>query len=207
MKNKAEEMQMCQEVGRRLSEMRKMNDLTQTDVAEHLGISQSNVSQLENDTRKFSVYSIKKLLELYGGSYESVLGELGSEKHEAFQKPESTLESINLLMSVCDRAESDDLTSAVSAYINMCVYVLLRELYEANPRNTDAVFSVDKNTAIENAMRFIANSPYQISSYINASTGKVRKTAIEPPLEKAADFREFIKTCESYITKYIAKNK
>lgn len=206
MKNNTEENQMCREVGKRLSELRKLNNLTQNDAAEYLGISQSNMSQLETDTRKFSVYSIKKLLELYNASYETVLGELGNSKKEHSVKPESTIESVNLLMSVCGQADSEDLNTAVCAYINMCVYVILRELYESNPRNTDAVFSIDKSTALKNAIKFISETPYQLSAFINASTGKVKKKSIEPPLEKAADFREFIRSCENYISKYLTKD-
>lgn len=205
MKNKAQEMQMCQEVGKRLSELRKMNNLTQKEAAEYLGISQSNMSQLETDTRKFSVYAIKKLLELYNASYETVLGDLGHDNTENCVKPESAINSVNLLMTVCEQAESEDLNNAVSAYINMCVYVILRELYESNPRNTDKVFSIEKNTAFKSTAEFIDKSPYQLSAFINASTGKVKKKSIEPPLEKAADFREFIKLSEDYIKKYLIK--
>lgn len=62
MKNKIEEKQMCEEVGKRLSELRKINNLTQRQAAEYLGISQSNMSQLETDVRKISIYSIKNCL-------------------------------------------------------------------------------------------------------------------------------------------------
>lgn len=205
MKNKEQEIQMCREVGKRLCELRKMNNLTQNQAADYLGVSQSNMSQLETDTRKFSVYSIKKLLELYNASYESVLGELSHDNTENLIKPECAIESVNLLMSVCEQAESQDLNNAVCAYINMCVYVIMRELYEANPRNTGKIFSIEKDAAHEFAIEFIEKSPHQISSFIKASTGKVNKKSIEPPLEKAADFREFIRNSEEYISKYLIK--
>ncbi len=205
MKNKIEEKQMCEEVGKRLSELRKINNLTQRQAAEHLGISQSNMSQLETDVRKISIYSIKKLLELYNSSYESVLGELGRNETEAFLKPEKSLSSIDLLLSVCEQAGSEDLNIAVSAYINMCVYIILREIYESNPRNTGAVFSLDKESSLKKATDFIEKTPHHLSAFINVSTGKVKKTLIEPPLEKAADFREFVKSCENYISSYLTK--
>ncbi|MDE6149472.1 MAG: helix-turn-helix domain-containing protein [Ruminococcus sp.] len=205
MKNKIEEKKMCEEVGKRLSELRKINNLTQSQAAEYLGVSQSNMSQIETDVRKISIYSIKKLLELYNASYESVLGELDQEKTNSFFKTEKSLSSIDLLMSVCEQAGSEDLNIAVSAYINMCVYVILREIYEANPRNTNAVFSLDKDSALKKATDFISKTPHHLSAYINVSTGKVKKTLIEPPLEKAADFREFVKSCENYISNYLTK--
>lgn len=205
MKNKIEEKLMCEEVGKRLSELRKMNDLTQSEAADHLGISQSNMSQIETDVRKISIYSIKKLLELYNATYESVLGELNQDKSNSFLRIDKSLSSVDLLLSVCEQAGSEDLNIAVTAYINMCVYIILREIYEANPKNTNAVFALEKNDALKKATDFVLKTPHHLSAYINASTGKVKKTSIEPPLEKAADFREFVKSCESYISNYLTK--
>lgn len=204
--NNYEEKQMYVEMGKRLSELRKSKKLTQQKVAEYMDISQSNVSQLENDARKLSIYSMKKLLELYGADYESVLGELKGKKNESTCNSYSTFSGIDLLKTICENTDSEDLNMAVNAYINMCVYVILRELYEANPRNTDSVFSVEKKDALKKAQNFISETPYQLLAFINASKGKVKKKSIEPPLEKAADFRAFVRNCEDFILTYLSKN-
>lgn len=207
MRNRTEEKQMCTEVGKRLSELRKAKNMTQNQAAEHLGITQGNMSQLESDARKISIYSIKKLIELYNSTYESVLGKLGGSNGDAFFEPNS-IASIDLLLSICNQADSEELNLAVTAYINMCVYIILRELYEANPRNTDAVFSLQRDDALKKATDFISKTPYHLSAFINASSGgRIKKKSIEPPLEKAADFREFISSCEDYISKYLSNNQ
>lgn len=199
-----EEKQMCQEIGKRLSELRKLKKMTQSEVGKHLGISQSNMSQLESDVRKFSVYEIKKLIELYDSGYEYVLGKLDKDNDpQKYERPQNTLESVDLLLSICKKAGSDELNKAVAAYLNMCVYYILRELYEANPRNTDAVFSIEKDDAAKRISKFISNTPPQLAAYVKATNGKVKKKEIEPPLERAGDFREFVKLSEDFVSKFL----
>lgn len=198
-----EENRMCREVGKRLSELRKSKKMTQTEAGKHLGITQSNMSQLESDVRKFSVYEIKKLIQLYGSSYEQVLGEIDENSTDEYYCPQKSFKSIDLLLSIVEHAGSDEINKAITAYINLCVYYILRELYETNPRNTDAAFAIDKNKAMERISRFLTDTPTQLSSFIRATNGKIKKTSIEPPLERAADFREFVRTSENYISEFL----
>ena len=193
------EEELYAEVGKRLSELRKINNLTQNNVEEKLGVKQESLSMIESGNRRPSVYLLKQLVNLYDTSYDKVLGSPDKRSEGSFSKPEQVLESIDLLYSMCENAGSQELKNVVTAYINMCVYCIIRELYEANPRNTAKLFSVDKAVALEKTMKYIEKTPEKLSAYIKASSGKVKKNAIEPPLEKAAVFREFIKQSESFL--------
>jgi transcriptional regulator with XRE-family HTH domain len=66
----AHEKRMLAEVrGYRLRELRKMLDLTQTDVAEALGISQKRVSEIERGQVDFTkVDTLRRYAEAFGGS-------------------------------------------------------------------------------------------------------------------------------------------
>ena len=67
----------------------------------------------------------------------------------------------------------------------------------------DRIFSLEKETAFEEVSEHIAKAPKQLSAFIKASNGRVNTGSLEPPLEKASDFREFITQTESYIKKFL----
>lgn len=194
------ENEMNIEIGKRFSELRRLKKLTQSDVEQKTGIKQETVSTIENKGKSLTPYHIKQLVELYETTYDKVLGKPNVNAELEFTKPGSVLESIDLLYSMCENTESEELNQVVTAYVNMCVYCIIRELYEANPKNSGKLFSLDKDTALKKTMKYIEKEPQKLSAFIKASNGKIKKTAIEPPLEKAAEFRDFIKQSESFIT-------
>ena len=50
--------------------------------------------------------------------------------------------SINILFDLLQRSGSKALTTEVSSYLMLAVYTMFRQLYAANPKNPDAMFSV-----------------------------------------------------------------
>ena len=200
---KSIEKEMYIELGNRLSDLRKLNKLTQEEVENKLGIRQETISMIESGKRKPSAFLLKQLAKLYGTTFDRLLDIEPTGSDKASQALESNLKSINLLLSLCENSRSEELTQFVNAYLNMCVYTIMREIYEANPRNTGRIFSLEKETAFEEVSEHIAKAPKQLSAFIKASNGRVNTGSLEPPLEKASDFREFITQTESYIKKFL----
>lgn len=62
-------------VGKVLYELRRENGYTQKQVSDYLGITQSNLSKIENGERNFNITLLDKLCLLYNCSPEYLLGE------------------------------------------------------------------------------------------------------------------------------------
>ncbi len=58
----------------RLVELRKMNKLTQRQVAEHLGISQPSYIRYENGTSEPSLQNLSKLADLFDVTVDYLIG-------------------------------------------------------------------------------------------------------------------------------------
>ena len=61
------------EVGQRLKQLREEHNYSQTQVAEYLGIDQSNLSKIERGERNFKLSSLIKLCSLYNCSQDYIL--------------------------------------------------------------------------------------------------------------------------------------
>lgn len=66
---------MMKKVGDNLRILRKENGYSQDQVANYLGITQSNLSKIENGERNFNMTLLDKLCLLYNCSSEYLLGE------------------------------------------------------------------------------------------------------------------------------------
>ena len=53
--------------------------------------------------------------------------------------------SLNILYDLLSKSANKELTSEVSAYLNLAVYKVFRYLYTANPRNPEGLFAVDQS--------------------------------------------------------------
>lgn len=62
-------------IGANLKEMRQSRGLSQTQVANYLGIDQTTLSKIENGTRTIGVVMLEKLAALYFCSLDQLLGE------------------------------------------------------------------------------------------------------------------------------------
>ena len=65
-------------VGKNLRKLREENKYTQEQVSDYLGITQSNLSKIENGERNFNMTLLDKLCLLYNCSPEYLLGETDS---------------------------------------------------------------------------------------------------------------------------------
>ena len=63
------------EIGERLSELRKENNLSQKEISEYLNLDETNYSKIENGGRKLNVSILDKLCLLYNCSSQYILGE------------------------------------------------------------------------------------------------------------------------------------
>ena len=61
------------EIGERIKNLREENGYSQTQVANYLGIDQSNLSKIERGERKFKLDLLKKLCSLYDCSQDYIL--------------------------------------------------------------------------------------------------------------------------------------
>ena len=62
-------------IGANLKEMRQSRGLSQTQVANYLGIDQTTLSKIENGTRTIGVVMLERLAALYFCSLDQLLGE------------------------------------------------------------------------------------------------------------------------------------
>jgi transcriptional regulator with XRE-family HTH domain len=62
-------------ISKNLRQLRKENGYTQEQVSDYLGITQSNLSKIENGERNFNMSLLNKLCLLYNCSPEYLLGE------------------------------------------------------------------------------------------------------------------------------------
>ena len=60
-------------LGARLKELRVKNSITQSQLAEYLGVDQSYISKFESGQRQLSALSLEKLADLFGLPVESLL--------------------------------------------------------------------------------------------------------------------------------------
>ncbi len=60
-------------LGGRLKELRMKNSITQSQLADYLGVDQSYISKFESGQRQLSVLSLEKLANLFGLPVESLL--------------------------------------------------------------------------------------------------------------------------------------
>lgn len=66
---------MIKDIGKNLRKIRKKNGYTQKQVSDYLGITQSNLSKIENGERNLNMTLLDKLCLLYNCSPEYLLGE------------------------------------------------------------------------------------------------------------------------------------
>ncbi|MGN1134479.1 MAG: helix-turn-helix domain-containing protein [Oscillospiraceae bacterium] len=195
---KQSEKDFYSELGRRISELRKSRKMTQHDLSEKLGIRQETVSMIEQGKRKPSIFMVRKIANLFDVDYDLLLGKPEHNRKTAVKNQPDA--GTDMLFSMCKNADIDELNKAASVYHNLWIYCMIRMIYETNPYNTDMLFKVSKDD-FKKVMDIVNQAPVKLSAYLNASSEN--KSSIEPPLEKAAQFREFISICEGYISHII----
>ena len=149
-----------------LTLLRKERCLSQKQAAAELGISQALLSHYEKGIRQCGLEFVVRAAEYYGVSCDYLLGRTadksgamiavedlpnaeelgGDQKFRGSVLPvlnkKLLFNSMNILFDQLQRCSCKALTAEVSAYLMLSVYAMFRELYMANPKNPEAMFSV-----------------------------------------------------------------
>lgn len=179
-------MEKYSDISDALKRLRIQAGLTQRQAAEMAGLAQSHLSMIENGKRRVTASLAKKLLELYGVRLTFFSGgDISVSKRLS-----SALGALRQLAL----AGGSELEEAVDRYLCLCVYILLRKLYLANPHNTDRLFRLSGEDTERLAERLFAE-PDRLLSFARYSDD-VSDNFIELPIDEAFALREVIEGCE-----------
>lgn len=156
---------MNTEFPRLLTLLRKEKGISQKQAAMELGISQALLSHYEKGIRECGLNFLVQCANFYGVSCDYLLG-LSPDRNgsqltvEDIPDPEAQKDtafkgnimpllsrklicnSLNVLFDLVAQSENTQLTNEVSSYLMMATYKMFRVVYETNPKNEDAMFSV-----------------------------------------------------------------
>ena len=157
---------MSSEFSRTFSLLRRERGVSQRTAASDLGISQALLSHYEKGIRQCGLDFVVRVADYYNVSCDYLLGRTADQSGamiavEDLPDAQSAggdnrfrgsvlpvlnkkllFNSINILFDLLQRSGSKALTTEVSSYLMLAVYTMFRQLYAANPKNPDAMFSV-----------------------------------------------------------------
>ncbi len=149
-----------------LTLLRKERGVSQKEAAANLQISQALLSHYEKGIRECGLDFVVRAADYYGVSCDYLLGrtpdktgailtvddipeneEDGTERTESIDalavlNKKLVLNSVHILFDLLQKCNHKQLTVEASAFLNMAVYTLFRQLYQANAKNSKALFSV-----------------------------------------------------------------
>ena len=151
---------------RTISLLRREQKLSQRTVASKLGVSQAVLSHYENGLREPGLEFVAKAADFYKVSTDFLLGRTMSREDytiTAEDLPDSSedkdnvlkgsmlatlnkkliVNSISVLFDIIGKSKNKKLISEAAMYLDVCVYKLFRELYEASG-DGEGFFSVDE---------------------------------------------------------------
>jgi len=150
---------------RLLTLLRKERGISQKEAAAELQVSQALLSHYEKGIRQCGLDFVVRAADFYNVSCDYLLGRTAdksgamiaveeipdSETVGGDQKLRGSVlpvlnkkllfNSINILFDLLQRCNNKELTTEVSDYLTLAVYVMFRKLYSANPKNPAALFS------------------------------------------------------------------
>ena len=187
------------EIGEKLTAVRKAKGLTQVQAAALAGCTQSYLSAVENGKKAFSISFVLDLINIYDVSYETVFGENHSDTwvFETSPVQSSITGVLSLLEQLIRNCDSAVMQKGIDEYLKLCIYVVFRQLYEANPHNTGKLFCSDQKAATEIISKLTSNMPQILRSIIKSC--RIRKDKLELPVECGHELRTFIKECEGIL--------
>ena len=156
---------MNSEFSRTLSLLRREKGVSQRAAAAALGISQALLSHYENGIREPGLSFVVKACDYYGVSADFLLGrtlsrdgttiapeelyDLSDEKGNSLKgsvlamlSKKLLVNSVGLLFDLLAKTGSREAIKAAADYLSTAVYKMYRRLYQANPDNNPAFFSV-----------------------------------------------------------------
>lgn len=149
---------MMEDFSHTLSLLRKEKGISQRVAAEDLGISQALLSHYENGIREPGLAFVAKVCDYYHVSADYLLGRTldrdgmmgqssagprgggrGTRQQSAeLRKP--VISAIVLLFDLLDRLENTAVLQAAARYLSTCVYLLFRQLCQADPSRPSDLF-------------------------------------------------------------------
>lgn len=156
---------MNSEFPRILSLLRKEKGISQKKVAGELGISQALLSHYEKGIRECGLDFLIRCADYYGVSCDYLLGR-SPERNGAtltvdmipdaetvketspklglvlLLKKKLIFNSINVLLDLSSKTGHKGLVTSISDYLMLHVYKLFRDVYQANPKNQNAMFTI-----------------------------------------------------------------
>lgn len=187
------------EIGEKLAAVRKAKGLTQVQASAAAGCTQSYLSAVENGKKAFSIGFVLDLINIYGVSYDTIFGENHAQTW-VFDRPEpasSISDALSMLEQLIENSGSAVLEKGIDEYLKLCIYAILRQIYEANPHNTDKMFSCDRQAAFNSLERMFKNLPLTVRGMIEGC--HIRRDRFELPVERGHELRTFIKECEELL--------
>ena len=188
--NVEKSQQYLKEVGERLRGVRLLMGITQKQAAEATGISQSFLSSLERGQKSACTAQIISLIRYYKVPYDMIFGsETRDYNLSDFPSGGSSDISLELLSMLVGKSRSDALV----------VYMIFRTIYRENPRNSDKLFSLSFDEAMERVKNILLAAPNNIARFIRASHS-INASYFELPPEKNPELRAFIAECEHMLS-------
>lgn len=180
---------MNSDFSRIITLQRKERKISQKQASADLGISQALLSHYEKGIRECGLDFLVKIADYYNVSCDYLLGRTpepegrtitiddipDDDGNNVMPSPEVITfnrriinNSISLLFSLAQKANSITLIKEVSSYLMLSVYKLFRIVYNANPRNDQKLFKVPKVVANDSANAIISMNEADIKA---ASSG------------------------------------
>ena len=150
---------------RLLTLLRRERGISQKEAAAELQVSQAQLSHYEKGIRQCGLDFVVRAADFYGVSCDYLLGRtadksgamiavdeipdsetVGGDQHLRGSvipvlNKKLLFNSINVVFDLLQRCNNKALTTDVSDYLILSVYVMFRKLYAANPKNAAALFS------------------------------------------------------------------
>lgn len=180
---------MNSDFARIITLQRKERHISQKQAAADLGISQALLSHYEKGIRECGLNFLVKIADYYNVSCDYLLGRTpepegktitiedipDDDGNNRMPSPEIINfnrriinNSISLLFSLAQKANSITLIKEVSSYLMLSVYKLFRIVYNANPHNDQKLFRIPKVIANDSANAIISMAEADIKA---ASSG------------------------------------
>ena len=168
---------------------------SQSEAARLAGLTQPRLSMIENGKRRLTAKTAARLCEIYGI-------ENGSRCAEACAYTDNT--AVGVLKMLADKC-GGGMSESAADYITIAAYLYIRELYLANPHNTERIFSISSEE-LERLRELVFSEPFKAAAFAKNSQ-EANKTQIEPSQAELPDFLSAIRACEQAALKLLGSGE
>lgn len=189
-------MRMTDDIADILRAARKKRGLTQKQAAALAGLTQPQLSMIENGIRSVSAKTALELCRIYEMETDVF--------NNIFSLEEDSIASaaIACLKTLAEKSGENAVIQSAEDYIALTAYIYIRELYLANPYNTDKIFKLSERE-IKRIKTAVFSEPQKTAAKLSSFNAAKAKN-IEPTDEQIPEFLNMIRLCEKAAKKYIA---